>query len=513
MNDARPDGLTRILGRYAVFDEIAGGGMATVHLGRLIGTGGFSRTVAIKRLHGHFAKDPEFVKMFLDEARLAARVRHPNVVSILDVESMEGELFLVMDLVQGESLARLLRASGHRKQRVPLPIVSAIMVGMLDGLHAAHEAKSERGEPLGIVHRDISPQNILVSQDGVARLIDFGVARAAGRLQETRSGQIKGKIAYMAPEQFRDSDEVDRRTDIYAASAVLWECLTNKRLLEGESQYELYARIVASDFQRPSEFVPGLPAQLDEITMRGLASDPADRFRTAAQLAEKIEHVIPPASPREVARWVDNIAKEKLAQLAERVAEVEAVSVTMPTLQALLMSPQTEATTVEARPPIFSNPSPTSASVSLSLSRSAVINESSLSKEPATDKSNRLVIALAAAVVVLLLLVVSGGAFFLGGRSASNSPAPNFSAVPAATTEPSVAKSAATRNDSSGDSPTVSATASASTSASAATATPTVTSKVPKKSGGSDGSKAGGNCSPPYTLSADGIRVPKPECM
>ena len=509
MSDARPDGLSRILGRYAVFDEIAGGGMATVHLGRLIGTGGFSRTVAIKRLHGHFAKDPEFVKMFLDEARLAARVRHPNVVSILDVECMEGELFLVMELVQGESLARLLRATHQRKQRVPLPIVSSIMVGMLDGLHAAHEAKSERGEPLGIVHRDISPQNILVSQDGVPRLIDFGVARAAGRLQETRAGQIKGKIAYMAPEQFRNADEVDRRTDIYAACAVLWESLTGKRLLEGESQYELYARIIAGDFQRPSELVSGLPPQLDEITMRGLASDPDDRFRTASQLAEKIEQIVPPASPREVARWVDDIARSKLDQLAERVAEVEAVSVTMPTLQALLMTPQSEATTVERRPPIFSNPSPTSASVSLSISRSAIINESSLVREAPVEKSNRVVIVLAAAVVVLLLLLVSGGAFFLGGRAAtSNASSPQGSAAPVPTEAPTPKVTASVRAEDSAVPPTPTVQPSA-------TAAPTTTVKAQKKSSGSsDGTKAGGaNCSPPYTLSADGIRVPKPECM
>jgi len=191
----------RVVGRYALYAEIAAGGMATVHFGRLLGPVGFSRTVAIKRLHPQFAKDPEFVSMFLDEARLAARIRHPNVVPTLDVVATQGELFLVMDYVQGESLSRLIRAARERGHRIPPRIVSSILTGALHGLHAAHEAKNERGEPLNIVHRDISPQNVLVGSDGVPRVLDFGVAKAAGRVQTTREGQLKGKLAYMAPEQ------------------------------------------------------------------------------------------------------------------------------------------------------------------------------------------------------------------------------------------------------------------------------------------------------------------------
>src|SRR5262249_30807867 len=162
--------------------------MATVHFGRLLGPVGFSRTVAIKRLHAHFAADPEFVSMFLDEARLAARIRHPNVVPTLDVVATAGELFLVMDYVPGETLSRLIAASNAQRRWIPLPIAAAMACGVLHGLHAAHEAKSERGAPLGIVHRDVSPQNLLVGTDGVPRVLDFGVAKAAGRLQTTRDG-------------------------------------------------------------------------------------------------------------------------------------------------------------------------------------------------------------------------------------------------------------------------------------------------------------------------------------
>ena len=160
------------LGRYALYGEIASGGMATVHLARLIGPVGFSRTVAIKRLHPHLAKDPEFVAMFLEEARLAARVRHPNVVSTLDVVSDDGELFLVMEYVAGESLSRLVRKARERGERVPPRYAVGIMSGALEGLHSAHDAKSEKGQPLGLVHRDVSPQNVHVGTDGVPRLLD-----------------------------------------------------------------------------------------------------------------------------------------------------------------------------------------------------------------------------------------------------------------------------------------------------------------------------------------------------
>src|SRR5215472_1683440 len=225
-----------VFGRYRLHGVIASGGMATVHYGRLLGPVGFARTVAIKRLHAQFAQDPEFVAMFVDEARLAARIHHPNVVQTLDVVMEGGELLLVMDYVPGESLAHCLRALISVRTPIPADIVSAIGCAVLHGLHAAHEATGDTGQPLLIVHRDVSPQNVLVGADGVPRLIDFGVARAEGRVQLTREGQLKGKLAYMAPEQLRGTGEVDRRTDVYAAGVVLWETLTRERLFGGDNQ-------------------------------------------------------------------------------------------------------------------------------------------------------------------------------------------------------------------------------------------------------------------------------------
>src|SRR5271154_2607295 len=247
----------RAIGRYLLFGEIAAGGMATVHFGRLSGAAGFSRTVAIKRLHPPLAKNPEFVAMFLDEARLAARIRHPNVVSTLDVVATEGELFVVMEYVPGESLARLLRAVRTGKEMVPVPIAATIMVGVLHGLHAAHEARDERGEPLRIVHRDVSPHNILVGTDGAAHVIDFGVAKARGRMQVTQQGQIKGKLSYMPSEQLLGNG-LDQRADIFAASIVLWEALTGQRLFQGIDDGDVYAKVLLGKVDAPSVHAKGL---------------------------------------------------------------------------------------------------------------------------------------------------------------------------------------------------------------------------------------------------------------
>ena len=312
------------VGRYAICRKIAHGGMASVHFGRLQGAAGFSRTVAIKRLHSHLAEEPEFLSTMIDEARLAARIHHPNVVPTLDVVSEGGELLVIMEYVRGESLGRLLRAESRRSQLTPLAVVSSILVGALHGLHAAHEATSDRGAPLGIVHRDVSPQNILVGVDGAARIIDFGVAKAAGRLQETRDGVVKGKIAYMAPEQLAGG-EVTRRVDLYAIGAVLWEMLTGRRLFIAESDAAMVARVTEGAIDPPSRHAPDLPPGLDELVMTALAHHPANRFATAREMADKLARVVPPALSPEVGEWVEDLARDALSQRAAALAEIEGV--------------------------------------------------------------------------------------------------------------------------------------------------------------------------------------------
>ena len=314
----------KLVGRYALFDEIACGGMAAVHVGRLVGPVGFSRTVAIKRLHPQFAKDPEFVTMFLDEARLAARVRHPNVVPTLDVVAAQGELFLVMEYVQGESFARLLHVTKSNGQRIPRDIVCSVLASVLHGLHAAHEAKSERGEALGIVHRDVSPQNILVGVDGIARVLDFGIAKAAGRAQVTREGQVRGKMAYIAPEQLQHGS-ANRKADVYAAAVVLWEALTGERLFLADSEAATIARVLTGEVVPPSSLVPDVPAELDAVVMRGLKRDPSERFETARDMARALEACSPPMTATRIGEWVETTAGTALAVRARIVSDVEQI--------------------------------------------------------------------------------------------------------------------------------------------------------------------------------------------
>ncbi len=338
-----PPAPSRVLGRYALFGKLATGGMAVVHLGRLLGPIGFARTVAIKQLLPQFAADPDFVTMFLDEARVASRVRHPNVVATFDVVVEGAEIFLVMDYVHGETLSRLLRTSASRRQLVTPAMAVNVALATLAGLHAAHEATTERGEPLHLVHRDMSPQNVMIGIDGCARVLDFGVAKAVGRAQHTREGELKGKIAYMAPEQIRGG-KIDRRADIYATSVMLWEALTLRRLIRGETDAERMYQVLQSTPEPPSRYAPGVSWELDAVILRGLSARPEHRFATAAEMAFALEKTAPILSAREIGAWVSALAGESLAQRASRIEEIERsglslVSATVP--RAIVEDPET----------------------------------------------------------------------------------------------------------------------------------------------------------------------------
>ncbi len=313
----------RNIGRYLLFREIGHGGMATVHLGRLHGPAGFARTVAIKKLHAQFSRDPEFVSMFLDEARLAARIQHPNVVSVLDVVASEGELFLIMDYVHGESLFTLFKEAAKTKTPIPRRIFVSIIANVLYGLDAAHEARSDTGTPLDIVHRDVSPQNVLLGIDGVARLLDFGVAKASQRVHlSTQDGKLKGKLSYMAPEQV-STGLVDRRADVYATGVMLWEGLTGQRLYASQEVGALVGAILAGEIKPPSSVAPSTPEELDQITMKALARSPNDRYATAREMATELERAIPPATPRQIGEWVAKVAGIQLKDRAETIAKIE----------------------------------------------------------------------------------------------------------------------------------------------------------------------------------------------
>jgi serine/threonine protein kinase len=301
------------LDRYELLEPIASGGMATVYRGRALGAGGFERLVAIKVMHEHLAVDPDFVTMFLDEARLAANIRHPNVVPTFDVQEDAHGVFIVLEYIEGSSLHGVLRVLRRHGEILPVGVTLRIMFDVLAGLHAAHDLVNMEGRPLGLVHRDVSPQNILVGNDGMGRITDFGIARAESRLTTTRGGQLKGRIAYMSPEVIR-SERANRQSDVYAAGVVLWEMLTGESLFVADNDAALMACVLGGPKRTPREVNPEVPWQLDEVCMRAL-EEPSDRYRTAAAFAEGLERAAEKAStPIAMPRLVASYARRAHAE-------------------------------------------------------------------------------------------------------------------------------------------------------------------------------------------------------
>lgn len=299
-------------GRYEIVRPLAQGGMATVYLAKVRGEGGFERLVALKIMHSHIANEPEFVSMFLDEARLAARIRHPNVVATLAVERNEDGPCLVMEYIEGHALNAILRTALGAKKHLSIPVALRIVVDLLEGLHAAHELRDEDGHALDLVHRDVSPQNVLVGADGVSRITDFGVAHARARLATTQGSGLKGKVAYLSPEQLMTTGKIDRRSDIFAAGIVLWEALTGRRLFRGETEGQTIAQIMTGAQRSPREVRADVPVSVSDVCMKALSAAREQRFQTAVELADALEAAaaaagIALAKPREVATEIQSL--------------------------------------------------------------------------------------------------------------------------------------------------------------------------------------------------------------
>jgi eukaryotic-like serine/threonine-protein kinase len=303
--------LPPVVGSYQPLLELASGGMATVYAVRQVGAHGFERIVVMKRVHPHLVSNREFHDMFIDEARLSSLVKHPNIVAVIDVAEEAGELFLIMEYVESVSLAQLLRTL--QGELLSAPVVSRIICDVLAGLHAAHEALDLRGNAMSIIHRDVSPQNIIVGVDGTSRLIDFGIAKASSRLTPTTSGMLKGKFGYMAPEQIRQQ-ALDRRVDVFAAGVVLHEALTSTRLFAAGDEADALLGVLVREVPDPSSRVPGLPSEMDAVVHRALARDRDERFSTAGEFAAAIEAVCPPVSPREIASLVARVCSDTLSE-------------------------------------------------------------------------------------------------------------------------------------------------------------------------------------------------------
>ena len=324
---------TITVGRYQLHRKIARGGMATIHIAHLVGDVGFSRIVAAKRMHPELAQDREFVAMFLDEARVASKVHHRNVVPVLDVVTMSDEVILVQDYVHGVPLSWLQKAVFDAGTRIPVSIAVSIACQILAGLHAAHETTDELGTPLQIVHRDVSPQNVMIATDGTARLLDFGVAKAAMAAHVTRAGIFKGKIAYAAPEQIRG--KATRQSDLYSAAVILWELLVGQRLNpSSQGQTQQIARIMRGALPRVTEMLSGERAwlgddwsrleEIQQVLDQGLATDPMERWATAMDMEAALTSAASPAPASEVATWVKSIGKEFLESRDQMIAAEEA---------------------------------------------------------------------------------------------------------------------------------------------------------------------------------------------
>jgi serine/threonine-protein kinase len=292
--------------------------MGVVHLGLKLGALGFQRLVAIKRLHEHLVHDAEFATRFKDEIRLVSRLGHPNIVQTIDVVEQEGELALVMEFVEGVTLQQLLLDARDAGVFVPVPVAAGILSQALHGLHAAHEATDDAGRPLQLVHRDISPQNVMVDKAGLAKVLDFGVAKAESEVHVTRTGELTGKAAYMAPEQVC-SRAVDRRTDVFASGVVLWEALTGERLFRAPGTPESAAlmNVLELRVRPPSELREGVSAELDTIVLRALEREASRRFRTAREFALALESGTAVASASEIADFVSRLCGARLLHSAE----------------------------------------------------------------------------------------------------------------------------------------------------------------------------------------------------
>jgi len=279
-------GARERFGKYEIIRRLATGGMAEIYLARATGIEGFEKQVVLKRILPQYADDDEFVSMFLDEARLAATLHHSNVVQVFDIGAVDGQYFLSMELLQGQDGRHLMRAAA-RAGGLPIEHALSIVMGVCAGLHYAHEHTVD-GKPLGLVHRDVSPQNVFVTYDGNVKLLDFGIARASSRLSQTRAGSLKGKIAYMSPEQCSGLP-LDRRSDVFSASIFLWEMTTGRRLYTGDSDFEVMRKLREEDPPRPSTVGFAYPRALERIVLKGLQRDREQRYASAEELLLELE--------------------------------------------------------------------------------------------------------------------------------------------------------------------------------------------------------------------------------
>lgn len=308
--------------RYRIVGRICQGGMASVYLARVDGPFGFQKWIAIKRVHPHLASDESFARMFFDEARLAARLHHPNLTMVFDVGRDDETYWLAMEYLHGESLGDVMRRANMNGAPIPYGLACRLIAEAAEGLHTAHELRDANGALIHLVHRDVTPPNLLVTYDGTLKVLDFGIAKFASRLASTEAGIVKGKFAYMSPEQARGG-EVDRRTDVFSLGIVLWEMTTGRRLFRAASPIQALAMVEACVVPRPSTLAPDYPPLLEEIVLRALGKDPDHRYDTAAQMADALHAFLVSerlsVSRTDMAEYMRSIFSDRMRQRDERL--------------------------------------------------------------------------------------------------------------------------------------------------------------------------------------------------
>jgi serine/threonine-protein kinase len=332
----------RPFGKYLLLRQLAIGGMAEVYLARQSGPAGFEKECVIKRILPSLAVDQQFVNMFLDEARIAARLSHPNIVQIFDLGSIgEGDYFLAMEHVHGVDLQQIEEAEAQRGGRIPLAIAVRIASNVAEGLEHAHRATDGRGHPLGLVHRDVTPSNVIISFDGVSKILDFGIAKAVAKKQRTEVGVIKGKIPYMSPEQVQ-GEPLDYRSDIFSLGTMLYELTTGHKPFEGEGPADLSMKILNSDPRPPDFYVERFPAPLSDIIERAMAKKPGERFQSAREFHETLEEFLLHAGIRstshDVAAYLDGLFPGMRDKARAEAAEALPIEVTDPTVPMMNMN-------------------------------------------------------------------------------------------------------------------------------------------------------------------------------
>ncbi len=307
-------------GEYQLLKKLATGGMAQIYLARQQGMEGFEKFLVVKRILPHLAENDEFIKMFLDEARIAARLNHPNIVQIFNLGAQDDSYFIAMEFIHGEDVRRVWKRADSKNKPIPVPLVSRIIMDACSGLDYAHKKVDSQGKPLNIVHRDISPQNILVTFEGGVKVVDFGIAKAADQATVTKSGVLKGKYSYMSPEQ-ASGQKIDRRSDIFALGVVLYELTTGTRLFKRPNDIQTLNAVTECDVIAPSEVNEELPKDFDPIVMKALAKRPEDRYQEAIHFQAALENWVLqnkfPSSSVQLAQFMQDIYAERLAQEAE----------------------------------------------------------------------------------------------------------------------------------------------------------------------------------------------------